>query len=277
MVDGNDCRQQRRVYVDSPDSTWNWVGMAARSALVTGAGQGIGKAIAERLSACGYFVVCADLNGGNAESVARSLENGGAGVEMDVSQVEEVKPTLAGAVESLPQVEGGVFDLVVNSAGVTRDALAAKADLAVFASVLDVNLVGSFAVAQATGVAMLERAATGGRGGAIVNISSIVGKTGNIGQAAYASSKAGVVGMTKSLAREWAQGGVRVNAVLPGFVASPMTEAVPDKVLAMMEAQIPVGRVGQPEEIAAAVEFLGSDDASYITGTTLEVTGGLFM
>ena len=251
--------------------------MASRSALVTGAGQGIGKAIAERLSRSGYFVVCADLNGSNAQSVASSLENGGYGVEMDVSEVDEVKPTLARVLESVPEVEGGVFDLVVNSAGVTRDALAAKADLGVFASVLDVNLVGSFAVAQATGVAMLERGATGGRGGSIVNISSIVGKTGNIGQAAYASSKAGVVGMTKSLAKEWAQGGVRVNAVLPGFVASPMTEAVPDKVLAMMEAQIPVGRVGQPEEIAAAVEFLGSDDASYITGTTLEVTGGLFM
>ncbi|XP_062601474.1 estradiol 17-beta-dehydrogenase 8-like [Saccostrea cucullata] len=163
--------------------------------------------------------------------------------------------------------------VVVNSAGITRDRTMMKLTEEDFDKVIDVNLKGTWLLNRAVGKAMLADKVPG----SIVNISSLVGKTGNIGQTNYAASKAGVIGLTKSMAKEMGKFNIRVNAVLPGFIETPMTDVVPEHLIQMTKMLIPLGRLGNPEEIANTCAFLASDKSSYITGATIEVTGGLFM
>ncbi|KNC55045.1 short-chain dehydrogenase/reductase SDR [Thecamonas trahens ATCC 50062] len=251
---------------------------AGRFALVTGGRQGIGAAVVRRLAEKGYSVAVADLpNRDETEEKAGVVPAGGAFFGCNVGDAEDVARAMgevhAWVAECDPERSVGALDVVVNSAGVTRDAMALKVESATWDAVMEINLRGSFLMVR------LKEASEGEWAGeqAIVNMSSIVALHGNVGQTAYCASKAGVVGMTKALAKELAPSGIRVNAVAPGFIATPMTAAVPDKVMAMMRQQIPLGEVGEADDIAAVVEFLASRDARYVTGAVIEATGGLFM
>ena len=204
-----------------------------------------------------------------AGSLERGAAHGAAGV--NVAKRAEVEAAFAG-LPAAPHV-------VVHCAGITSDAFMVKMTDDEYDRVLDVNLKGTWLVNQCAARAVAAANPEGSKGptASIVNVSSIVAKTGNLGQTNYAASKCGVIGLTKSAAKELAHFGVRVNCVLPGFTDTPMVEAVPDKVVAMMLATVPLGRLGRPEEIAEAAAFLGSDAASYITGQAIEVTGGMSM
>nr|AHE80140.1 17beta-hydroxysteroid dehydrogenase 8 [Azumapecten farreri] len=244
--------------------------LAGRLALVTGAGSGIGKAVCQVFAKEGATVAVVDLHADTANSTLETLPKGdhqafGADVSCSAS-VNDLIGQLKDKFSAVPTV-------TVNSAGITRDKLMLKMSEEDFDEVIGVNLKGTYLVNQAVSRALVESKA---KGGSIINISSISGKVGNVGQTNYAASKAGVVGLTKTVAKEMGRFGIRVNAILPGFIETPMTDKVPDHLIQMTKMLIPLSRLGKPEEIANACLFLASDHSSYVTGTTLEVAGGLF-
>lgn len=242
-----------------------------RVALVTGASRGIGRAVACGLAADGFDLAL--VYAGNAEAAAEAVvacEAAGAtarAYRCDVSNADEVKATVDAVLADF----GSVWALV-NNAGITRDTLLARMKDEDFARVLDVNLTGAFNMMRA-----LTRPLMRQRGGRIVSMSSVVGLMGNAGQVNYAASKAGLIGLTKSVARELAPRGVTVNAVAPGFVRTDMTAVLPEQVVERYEEQIPLGRLADPEEVAGVVRFLVSDAAAYVTGEVIRVDGGMAM
>ncbi|MBX6351278.1 MAG: 3-oxoacyl-ACP reductase FabG [Clostridia bacterium] len=243
------------------------IDLQGRVAVVTGAGQGIGRAIALELARHGADVVIAEKNGDTAEEAAQAVRALGRRAEVAVTDVTRADDVEAAAELAVARLGG--LAVWVNNAGITRDATILKMSEADFDLVLAVHMRGTFLGMRAAARRMRERG-----GGAIVNLSSISGKVGNFGQVNYAGAKAGIVGMTKTAAREFARYGIRVNAVQPGWIDTAMTAQVPEEVRREALAAIPLGRAGQPEEVARAVVFLASDYASYITGAVLEVTGG---
>ena len=239
-----------------------------KKALVTGASRGIGRAVAELFTARG-----ADVWGlGTKEPedlAARIAASGGKlhWISADLSALETVESVIEGAL-----AEAGGFDILVNNAGITKDNLSFRMSLEDFRRVLDVNLSAAFVIARTLGREMIKK-----RSGSIINMSSVVGLHGNGGQANYAASKAGLVGLTKSLARECASRNVRVNAIAPGFIETDMTAALPGAVKEKMLEQIPLKRLGSAGDIAQTALFLASDASSYITGQVLAVDGGMFI
>jgi len=239
-----------------------------KKALVTGALRGIGKTIADLFIAQGAEVWGLDYK--TPDDLAGRIEKAGGKlrwIQSDLSQLESVE----GAIEAAIKESGG-FDILVNNAGITKDNLSFRMSLEEWQKVLDVNLSAAFLISRTVGRDMIRK-----RSGSIINMSSVVGIHGNGGQANYSASKAGLIGVTKSLAQETASRGVRVNAVAPGFIATDMTAVLPDNVKAKMLEQVPLKRMGTPEDIAAAVLFLASDDSAYITGQVLPVDGGMFI
>ena len=245
--------------------------MQGQVALVTGASRGIGRAIAIALAAQGATVVGSATSEAGASSIDAALAGhgagGGQGIVLDVND----GAALDAAVEAIVK-QHGALHVLVNNAGITRDTLAMRMKDADWDAVLDTNLKAVFRASRAVMRTMMKQ-----RYGRIVNITSVVGASGNAGQANYAAAKAGVAGMTRALARELGSRGVTVNCVAPGFIATDMTDGLPEAQKAALLAQIPLGRLGSPQEIADAVAFLASPAAGYITGTELHVNGGMFM
>jgi 3-oxoacyl-[acyl-carrier protein] reductase len=236
--------------------------LEGKSALVTGASKGIGRAIATELAAAGASVVLGYRSGRDeAEALAREL--GGRALQADVSSAEDAKRLVE---------EAGDLDVLVNNAGLTRDGVLARMTDEDWRTVIDTNLSSVFYTCRAVTRSMMRK-----RAGAIVNVSSIVGVHGNWGQTNYAASKAGIIGFTKSLARELGSRGVRANVVAPGYVKTQLTDVLPEDATRAMLGNTPLGRLGDPEDVARAVRFLCSDDASFITGEVLLVDGGLGM
>ena len=243
--------------------------MKDRIALVTGASQGIGRACALELAARGAKVVAAARRADKLAVLVEEIRSAGGRAEavpLDVASKDSIQAAFAKIKEF------GVVTILVNNAGITRDGLALRMSEDNWRRVLDTNLTGSFLCAQAALQGMLRQ-----RWGRIINISSVVGQAGNAGQANYVSAKAGLIGLTKSLALEVASRNITVNAVAPGFIATGMTEALGEKVQEKILSAVPLRRMGRPEEIAKAVAFLASDDAAYITGHVLGVNGGMYM
>lgn len=241
-----------------------------RVALVTGAGRGLGAAMARRLAAEGAHTVVVDIDGEAAQRVADDLVAQGhdsLAVACDVTDRAQVA-----ALMRRVQAHFGRLDILVNNAGITRDAAFLKMSDEQWRSVLDINLTSMFLCTQEAVPYMLERGA-----GRIVCIGSIAGNEGNFGQANYAASKAGVIGLVKSLSKELAPKGITINAVAPGFIDTEMTARIPDRVKEKLLARIPQGRSGRPEEVAGVVAFLASDDAGYVNGQTLNVNGGMYV
>lgn len=238
-------------------------------ALVTGASRGIGASIAKKLAGEGVFVIV-NYNGSKerAESVVNEINVAGgeaAAIQCDVSDFEACSAFIADIIKSY-----GRLDILVNNAGITKDGLLMKMSESDFDAVINTNLKGAFNTIRHVSRQMLKQ-----RSGRIINISSVSGLLGNAGQANYAASKAGVIGLTRSVARELASRQITVNAVAPGFVGTEMIEAMTDSAKESMTSMIPFGRIGEPEEIADAVVFLASDAARYITGQVIAVDGGM--
>ena len=234
--------------------------LEGRRALVTGGSRGIGRAIAAELARAGAEVVVGYRSGAE-EAAAVAAEIGGSAVQADVSSPDDA----ARLVE-----EAGELDILVNNAGVTRDGLLARMGDEDWREVIETNLSSVFYTCRAVTRPMMKR-----RSGTIVNISSVVGVHGNLGQTNYGAAKAGIIGFTKSLARELGSRGVRANVVAPGYVKTRLTDVIPEDLQGVMLANTPLGRLGDPEDVAGAVRFLCSDEASFITGEVLLVDGGL--
>ena len=244
--------------------------LAGKVAVVTGAARGIGKAVAAHLASEGASVVIADINGKAAGETAAELEATGRtamGCPLDVTNPAQV----AAMVEAV-LARYGRIDILVNNAGITRDALILRMKEEEWDQVLSVNLDGAFHCARAVLRPMLKQK----QGGRIINIASVVGSMGNAGQANYVASKAGLIGLTKALAREVASRSITVNAVSPGFIETEMTAGLPDNAKQAYLSQIPLARFGTPAEVAAAVGFLTSEGAGYITGQVIHVNGGMW-
>jgi 3-oxoacyl-[acyl-carrier protein] reductase len=240
----------------------SFASLDGKTALVTGGSRGIGRAIALELAHAGATVVVG-YRGGREEAEAVAAEVGGRAVQADVAD-----PAAAKALVE----EAGELDILVNNAGITRDGLLARMPDDDWREVIETNLSAMFYTCRAVTRPMMKR-----RSGSIVNISSIVGVHGNPGQTNYAAAKAGIIGFTKSLARELGSRGVRANVVAPGYVTTQLTDVLPDEARAAMLAATPLGRLGDPADVASAVRFLCSDDASFITGEVLLVDGGMGM
>jgi len=239
-------------------------------AVVTGAGRGIGASIARALACEGARVVIVDIDPNQAEQLAAEIRAAGGEAfpqAADVSDAEQVKKVFDATVDKY----GGV-DILVNNAGITRDALLLRMKDDDWDAVLNINLKGAFLCTREAAKIMSK-----GRYGRIINISSVVGQMGNLGQANYCASKAGLIGLTRSNARELARRNITVNAVAPGFIVTDMTNILPDKVKEELTSQIPLGKLGQPEDVTQAVLFLASNRTGYITGQVLAVNGGMYM
>ncbi|HEY0211305.1 3-oxoacyl-ACP reductase FabG [Acerihabitans sp.] len=236
-------------------------------ALVTGASRGIGRAIAEMLAERGATVIGTATSGQGADGISAYLGNRGKGLELNVSDLASIDSLL----EKM-RAEFGEADILVNNAGITRDNLLMRMKEDEWQSILDTNLTSVFRMSKAVMRAMMKK-----RYGRIITIGSVVGSMGNAGQANYAAAKAGLIGFSKSLAREVASRGITVNVVAPGFIATDMTEALTDEHRADILSRIPANRLGSPQEIASAVAFFASEEAAYITGETIHVNGGMYM
>ncbi len=244
--------------------------MAGRTALITGASRGIGKACALSLASAGCRVALAARSLQNLEELADSIRASGAEAfvaALDLTSRESIVEAITKASKDF-----GRIDILINNAGVTKDGLAVRMKQTDWEMVLQTNLSGAFYAMQQVLPGMMRE-----RWGRIVNISSVVGETGNPGQANYVASKAGLIGLTKSLAREIGSRNITVNAVAPGFVETDMTHGLTPELKQKMIDQTPLGRMGSPEDIAGAVKFLVSDDANFITGHVLDVNGGMYM
>jgi 3-oxoacyl-[acyl-carrier protein] reductase len=244
--------------------------LQGRFALVTGAGQGIGRAIAQELAAAGATVGLVGTNEAKLNDAAAKIAATGATAQVFPINLANPESIEAGAKAVLEKF--GKVEILVNNAGITRDKLVLRMARADWDSVIGVNLTGTFLLTQALLGPMLKN-----RWGRIVNITSVVGRTGQAGQVNYSASKAGLIGFTRSLAREVASRGITVNAVAPGYIETPMTAVLNPQQVAAMMANIPLGRSGTPQDVAHAVRFLASDAAAYITGHVLDVNGGMFM
>ena len=241
-----------------------------RVAVVTGASQGIGRATALLLAEHGARLVLAARNAEKLAAAAEEIKKKGGEalvVPMDVASEEQIKAGFARALEKF-----GRLDILVNNAAIARDQLALRMKRADWDAVIQTNLTGAHLCIQQVLPGMLRQ-----RSGRIINVSSVVAQTGNAGQVNYIASKAGLIGLTKALAVEVASRGITVNAVAPGFIVSPMTDPLPDKVKEELMARIPFGRMGTDREVAAGILFLASDEASYVTGHVLDINGGLYL
>jgi 3-oxoacyl-[acyl-carrier protein] reductase len=244
--------------------------LAGKVALVTGASQGIGRVIARGLAGAGAKVAVTARNREKLDALAEEMAREGRealAIPMDVADAAEVKAAFRQALERF-----GRLDILVNNAGVTRDGLAIRMKPEDWDAVMRTNLTGAHLCIQQAAAAMLRQ-----HSGRIINVASVVAQMGNVGQANYVAAKAGLIGLTKALAAELASRKITVNAVAPGFILTPMTDQLPQKVKDELLARIPLGRFGSPEDVAAAVVFLASDEAGYITGHVLAVNGGLYM
>lgn len=242
--------------------------LSGRTAVVTGSTRGIGRAIAEKLAQEGAVVIVSGRSQEQADQVAADIEAAGGkaiGVAADVADPESAEALIKAAID-----ETGRIDILVNNAGITRDNLFMRMKQDEWNAVLDVNLHGVYNCTRAAVRPMMKQ-----RFGRIINVSSIVGLMGNVGQTNYAASKAAVIGFSKSLARELASRNITVNVVAPGYIRSDMTDVLSDEIKEKLMEQIPMGRVGEPDEVAHAVLFLADDASSYITGQTLVVDGGM--
>lgn len=238
--------------------------------LVTGATRGIGKAIATQLGTQGAIVIGTATSDGGAESISTALSDAdikGKGIVLNVADAESIDAAIKAITE-----EFGPIGVLVNNAGITRDNLMMRMKEDEWDDIMNTNLKSVFRLSKSVMRGMMKA-----RNGRIINITSVVGVSGNAGQANYAAAKAGVIGFTKSLAQEIASRGVTVNAVAPGFIQTDMTNALTEDQTAKMTATIPAGRLGQPEDIAASVVYLASDESAYVTGTTMHVNGGMYM
>lgn len=242
-----------------------------KTALVTGSSRGIGRSIALALADEGFnIIVNYSGNEQKAKQVVQAIIDKGqkaVAIKADVSNHEEVKSMIDQSIATF-----GSLDCIVNNAGITRDNLAMRMKREEFVDVIDTNLTGVFNVIQAASRQLLRQ-----RAGTVINVSSIVASIGNAGQVNYVAAKAGVEGMTKTFAREFASRGIRVNAVAPGFIKSDMTDVLDETLVQTMKSQIPLGEMGRPEDVAYMVAFLASDKAQYITGQTFHVNGGMYM
>jgi len=244
--------------------------LAGKVALVTGAAQGIGRAIALLLARNGADIVVSDINLEKAEETVKEIRAIGPkamAVKVDVSNLSDVERMVEDIIEKLAKI-----DILVNNAGITRDKLILRMTEEDWDAVLGVNLKGTFNCTKTVIRHMAKQ-----RSGKIVNIASVVGEMGNAGQANYSASKAGVIGLTKTIAREYAQRGINVNAIAPGYIETPMTDALPEKAKDELKKLIPMERLGKPEDVAEAVLFLVCEESSYITGQVLNVNGGIYM
>ncbi len=243
---------------------------AGRVALITGAGRGIGREVALKFAAEGADVAVADLTLEAAEDVAAEIRAMGVkslALKVDVSSPEDALKMVTDTVEGL-----GKIDILVNNAGITKDKLMLRMEESDWDCVMSVNLKGAFNCTKAAARVMAKA-----RYGRVINIASIVGLTGNAGQANYSASKAGLIGLTKTTAREFASRSITCNAVAPGFIDTAMTQAMPEKSRQALTAQIPLARLGSSDDVAEGVIFLASDKASYITGHVLSINGGMYM
>jgi 3-oxoacyl-[acyl-carrier protein] reductase len=244
--------------------------MSNRTALVTGASRGIGRACAQALAAAGHRVILAARSLDKLQELEQELKSGGAEalvLEIDLSDIQSITTSIAKISK-----EVGRIDILINNAGITKDGLAVRMKQPDWQVVIDTNLSGAFYAIQQVLPGMMRE-----RWGRVVNISSVVGEMGNPGQANYVASKAGLIGLTKSLAQEVGSRNITVNAIAPGFIETDMTHILSEELKAKMLAQTPLRRMGTPLDIANAVRFLVSDEASFITGHVLDVNGGIYM
>lgn len=244
--------------------------LKGKVALVTGASQGIGRETALALAQAGAKIAAAARNEEKLASLVREIVEAGGeaiAVKMDVADAEQIKAGFKQVLEKF-----GRLDILVNNAAITRDGLAVRMKPDDWDAVLRTNLTGAhLCIQQALGTMMRQKS------GRIINIASVVAQSGNAGQVNYVASKAGLIGLTKAIAIEVASRNITVNAVAPGFVASPMTDVLPDKVKEELNTRIPLGRMGAPRDVAAAIVFLSSDEAGYITGHVLDINGGMYL